>query len=125
METLREGLGEMGFDVGRRAIKIDNATALKIMRQWSTFVSEKERKRKLQEQEKTGELEGPAQPKLVTLPSIITVRDFAVKLNMPVTRLLQTLMNNGILTALNEKIDYETVFYRDDDHSVRNYDDEL
>ncbi len=108
MESLREALPEMGFDVGRRAIKIDNATAIKIMRQWPTYQAEKERKRRLLEQEKTGDTAVPAQPKNVTLPAIVTVRDFAVKLNIPVTRLLQTLMNNGILTALNEKLDYDT-----------------
>jgi len=26
---------------------------------------------------------------------------------------------------MGEQISYETVFYRDDDHSVRNYEDEL
>jgi translation initiation factor IF-2 len=39
---------------------------------------------------------------------VVTVRDFAVRTNLPVTKVIQSLMNNGILAALNEKIDFET-----------------
>lgn len=96
---------QIGIDVGRRAIKIDDKVAHKILKNWSEYRPlifkkpvEEEKKEDIPEAEK------PA----VSIPSVITVRDFAVLLNLPVTKLLQTLMNNGILTALNEKIDYET-----------------
>lgn len=102
---LHEGLEQMGIDVGRRAIKIDNAVALKVMRNWSAYKATLERARK---EEVSEEVAGPKEKTIVTLPTVTTVRDFAVLLNIPVTRLIQTLMNNGILTTLNEKIDYDS-----------------
>lgn len=102
---LYELFPQIGIDVGRRAIKIDDKVAHKILKNWSEYRPlifkkpvEEEKKEDIPEAEK------PA----VSIPSVITVRDFAVLLNLPVTKLLQTLMNNGILTALNEKIDFET-----------------
>ncbi|MBI4253218.1 translation initiation factor IF-2 [Candidatus Uhrbacteria bacterium] len=96
---------QIGIDVGRRAIKIDDKVAHKILKNWSEYrlllfkkPAEEEKKDDAPEAEKPS----------VSIPSVITVRDFAVLLNLPVTKLLATLMNNGILTALNEKIDYET-----------------
>lgn len=103
---LHEALPQMGFDIGRRAIKIDNAVALKIMKQWPAYQQnlQKAQKEVEAEQEKLS----PRIKPVVPLPPVITVREFAVLLNIPVTRLIQTLMNNGILAALNEKVDYET-----------------
>lgn len=101
---LHEVLPHMGIDVGGRAIKIDERVANRILRNWSHY-------QHLLIKEVAPEEEGPVVPvekKPVKLPTVITVRDFAVVLNIPVTKLIQTLMNNGILTALNEKIDYDT-----------------
>ncbi len=103
---LHEALPHMGFDIGRRAIKIDNAVALKIMRGWPVY---QQSRKKAAEEAKTEERASlPAEKRTVAIPAVISVRDFAVLLNIPVTRLIQTLMNNGILAALNEKIDYDT-----------------
>jgi translation initiation factor IF-2 len=44
----------------------------------------------------------------VQIPSAITVRDFAAKLNLPVTTIIRELVKNGILASLNERIDYDT-----------------
>lgn len=103
---LHEALPHMGFDIGRRAIKIDNAVALKILRGWPVYQQSKKRAAEEAKTEERAAL--PAEKRTVAIPAIITVRDFAVLLNIPVTRLIQTLMNNGILAALNEKIDYDT-----------------
>lgn len=96
---------QIGIDVGRRAIKIDDKVAHKILKNWSEYRPlifkkpvEEEKREDTPEEEKAP----------VIIPLVITVRDFSALLNIPVTKLLQTLMNNGILTALNEKIDYET-----------------
>lgn len=102
---LYELFPQLGIDIGRRAIKIDDKVAHKILKNWSEYrplifkkpIEEEKRENATQEEKPP-----------VNIPSVITVRDFAALLNLPVTKLLQTLMNNGILTALNEKIDYET-----------------
>lgn len=102
---LYELFPQIGVDIGRRAIKIDDTQANKILNNWSEFRKlifkkpvEEEKREDLPEEER----------KTVAIPQVITVRDFSALLNIPVTKLLQTLMNNGILTALNEKVDYET-----------------
>jgi len=95
---------QIGIDVGRRAIKIDDKVAHKIMKNWSQYQPLLFKK---PEEEVKTEI-APEERKNVEIPAIITVRDFAALLNLPVTKLIVTLMNNGILTALNEKIDYDT-----------------
>ncbi len=102
---LHEGLVQMGIDVGRRAIKIDNAVALKVLKNWGAYHASLA---KAKNDESAVEAAGPKEKVTVMIPAVTTVRDFAVLLNIPVTRLITTLMNNGILAALNEKIDYDT-----------------
>lgn len=102
---LYELFPQLGIDVGRRAIKIDDKVAHKILKNWSEYRKLIFKKPVEEEKQENGPQEEKA---TVSIPLSITVRDFAALLNLPVTKLLQTLMNNGILTALNEKIDYET-----------------
>lgn len=101
---LHEVLPQMGIDVGRRAVKIDDRTANRILRTWSHYQHLLTRKEK---EEEAATAEAQEKPP-VAIPSVITVRDFAVLLNIPVTKLITTLMNNGILAALNERIDHDT-----------------
>ncbi|MBI4272383.1 translation initiation factor IF-2 [Candidatus Uhrbacteria bacterium] len=104
---LYEHLPQMGFDVGRRAIKIDDTVAMKIIRSWSQYQStiKKQREQEKDVAEITSRRE---EKKSILLPLVITVREFSSRTNLPVTKVIQTLMNNGILAALNEKIDFET-----------------
>ncbi|MEK7623875.1 MAG: translation initiation factor IF-2, partial [Patescibacteria group bacterium] len=44
----------------------------------------------------------------VSLPSLITVRHFAERLQLPVTAVMTELMKNGILANQNQNIDYDT-----------------
>lgn len=46
--------------------------------------------------------------KIVNIPQIITVRDFAVRLNIPITVVIAELMKNGIMATINESIDFDT-----------------
>ncbi|EKD56991.1 MAG: hypothetical protein ACD_58C00031G0001 [uncultured bacterium] len=46
--------------------------------------------------------------KIVELPKIITVREFAETLGLPVTTVIGELMKNGIMASINESIDFET-----------------
>ncbi|MBI4600056.1 translation initiation factor IF-2 [Candidatus Uhrbacteria bacterium] len=102
---LYELFPQIGIDVGRRAIKIDDKVAHKILKNWSTYQPLLFKK---PDEEKPLADAAPEEKKPVAIPAVITVRDFAVLLNVPVPKLIVTLMNNGILTALNEKIDYDT-----------------
>lgn len=109
-QKLLQILPEFGFDIGARAVKIDDRVAEQIKKEWRRikFVLQQ---REAQEKEKQRELERQARQSAgatVTLPSILTVKEFANRLNIPVNKLIVELMKNGILTNQNENIDQET-----------------
>ncbi len=108
--TLLEILPEFGFDIGKRAIKVDDRIAQKILRQ-SKYIKEALEKRKEEEAKKRKELERQMRQEKgesVVIPDRITVREFADRLGLPVTTIIAELMKNGILANLNENIDRDT-----------------
>lgn len=46
--------------------------------------------------------------KIIELPQVITVREFAELVNLPVTEIIKTLMKNGIMASINESVDFDT-----------------
>lgn len=108
-KDLKELLPQFGFGVGARAIKVDDIIANRILRQGYAL---KLAWRGKQEAARattvaTGEVAGVALGP-ITIPPSITVRDFAEKLAIPITRLLSELMKSGVIVSLNERIDAET-----------------
>ncbi|MFA6027352.1 MAG: translation initiation factor IF-2 [Patescibacteria group bacterium] len=100
---------ELGFDIGERAIKIDDRVALKV-------ISAIKQKRKsglktslfseeVIEEKKPEEESGK---KTINIPEKITVKQFADKLGKHVTELIAILMKNGIMATINENLDFET-----------------
>ncbi|MDD5251718.1 MAG: translation initiation factor IF-2 [Patescibacteria group bacterium] len=106
-EELREKLPMLGFDVGRRAIKVDDHLVDRIMAKW-TEMSKLERLKVKYQQEKQIMEQAVARVKEVSLPKVISVRDFAAKLSLPLNMVIAELMKNGILATVNERIDYTT-----------------
>lgn len=110
-DELREKLPELGFAVGSRAIKIDNRQSQLIIKAWS----EMKRKERLAEKvkfqksrvERLAEIPD-SERKAISIPQITTVRDFASILDVPVPRVMQELMRNGIMASINERIDFDT-----------------
>ncbi len=107
-QELRDKLPRLGFDIGQKAIKIDNRTANKIISQWNNLIKQLE----IQEQKEKGkndmEEEKIETKKEIKIPSFITVRNFAQIADLPVNQVLSELMKNSIFSSLNEKIDFET-----------------
>jgi len=104
---LLEKLPVLGFDVGRRAIKIDDVLGEKIFKKWI----ENERRERLRGVLLAGSVQAggvAVEKKDVTLPQVIIVRELAGKLNLPVTKVIQQLMKAGILASQNERLDFET-----------------
>lgn len=107
---LLEKLPELGFDIGKRAIKVDDRLAMKITEAW------KRRERGIREKERISEIRQAeaeienrrAQGSEIKIPSIITVREFAVLLGISINELLLALMKNGVLVSMNERIDFDT-----------------
>ena len=103
-KELRQKLPELGFDIGMRAIKIDDRVAQKVIEMWSRITKEqKDKKTEKQKDIKTEEQE----EKPIAIPSFITVHDFAEKLNLSVVRVISELLKNGVTANINERIDYE------------------
>ncbi|MDD5438138.1 MAG: translation initiation factor IF-2 [Patescibacteria group bacterium] len=109
-QELLDKLPELGFDIGARAIKIDNVMAEKIFRKWT----ERARRERLRgqllanSQQANRAAQEAVVKKEIFLPEIIIVRELAGKLNLPVTRVIQELMRAGILASQNERLDFET-----------------
>ena len=99
-----------GFDIGQKAIKIDDRTAELVMRKWKFIKRDLDKKKQLEQEEKNQkerELRKES-GETVTLPDRLMVKDFAERLNLSVTEVIKELMKNGILANQNQDIDYET-----------------
>jgi len=109
-QKLLQVLPEFGFDIGARAVKIDDRVAQQIQRDWRRikFVLE-ERDRKEKEKEKELEKQMRRESGIVVqIPSVLTVREFSDLLKMPINKLILELMKNGILATQNENIDHDS-----------------
>ncbi|MFA5183902.1 MAG: translation initiation factor IF-2 [Patescibacteria group bacterium] len=106
-QELRELLPQLGFAIGQKAIKVDNNTAKKIIKDWPFLRREWEQKKRAAEIKKQDEVL-PKEKKTIAVPSVITVRAFAELAGIPVNRVLAELMKNGVFTSINEKIDFDT-----------------
>lgn len=108
-QELLAKLPELGFDVGARAIKVDDRVADQIYKKWIENARRERLRDQLTRQQSAGPMNAPGSaPREVELPPVIAVRDFAGKLNLPVTRVIQQLMKAGILASQNERIDFMT-----------------
>lgn len=110
-DELRSKLPELGFDIGGKAIKLPDRDVGKIMAAWNEMKKRQYLQKKMEDQKARAErklkvVEGTAEH--VFIPSTISVRDFAAKLNLPVQKVMQELMRNGILAALNQHVDFES-----------------
>lgn len=109
-KDLMELLPQYGFDIGLRAVKVDDRVANQIIKRWNFIKRDlEEKRRKAAEEKKQKEKElRREQGQSVVLPALITVRHFAERLQLPVTAVMIELMKNGILANQNQNIDYDT-----------------
>jgi len=110
-EELLEKLPGLGFDVGLRAIKIDNVLAERIKGAWAQQARRERIKQKMQTRHVAQDdalPAGEAPKQQLHMGDKITVNDLAQKLNTEVPHLIGYLMKNGIMASLNEQVDFET-----------------
>ncbi|MDP2812342.1 MAG: translation initiation factor IF-2 [bacterium] len=109
---LLEKLPELGFDIGARALKIDDALAPKIIQAWKKAQRKEVFKQELSKVEERGKEINPADAeknfKEISIANEIVVKDLAEIMKLPVAKLMGELMKNGIMVSLNERIDFET-----------------
>ncbi|MDD5290103.1 MAG: translation initiation factor IF-2 [Patescibacteria group bacterium] len=109
---LLEILPQLGFDIGKKAIKVDDRVARDIFHKFQDprvrekFLGEGGQKLKTVKEMTTPLLAG--QSRIVEVGDTITVKELAIKLNVPVTRLILQLMKNGVMASINERVDFET-----------------
>ena len=101
-------LPALGFDIGARAIKVDDRVADQIYKKWLENVRRERLRDQLVRSSVVTSTEVGAPKTEVLLPTTIAVRDFAGKMGMPVTRVIQQLMKAGILASQNERLDFTT-----------------
>ncbi len=108
---LLEKLPSLGFDIGAKAIKIDDRLAPKIIDAWKRAEKKEAFKKELSkvtEIRDKGKNDTSAIQKEVAIADTIIVKDMAQAMNLPVARLMAELMKNGVMVSLNEKIDFDT-----------------
>src|SRR3989339_583335 len=109
---LREKLPQLGLGYGRNTVKVNDREAQRIVQAWT----EMKRRERLGEKRDEQLVRGAAQragdkpvaERTMMLPSVMTVRDFAALIDVPIAKVMRELMKNGILASLNERIDFET-----------------
>jgi translation initiation factor IF-2 len=118
---LLEILPEFGFDIGKKAIKVDDKVARKILDKSSEIKDkiEANKKAKLEEFKRLQEQDdGIKEKKEVEIPSVVTVRELARIIDQPVNEVIKELMKNGVMASLNERIDFETASIIADEFNV-------
>ncbi len=91
---LRVRINQAGFRVSPKANKIDNQMAKQILNSLS--------------QQRAPVQTGPKEPKEVSLPAVMSVKELAQILGLDVTVVIKKLIQNGVLASINEEIDYDT-----------------
>ncbi|PIZ99766.1 MAG: translation initiation factor IF-2 [Candidatus Komeilibacteria bacterium CG_4_10_14_0_2_um_filter_37_10] len=108
---LLEKLPELGFAIGKRAIKVDDRLVNKITMAWSEH---KRREQMAAEEANVTEIRLDAKKseqkldKIIQIGDTIIIRDLADIMKVPINKLMVELMKNGIMATLNQAIDYET-----------------
>jgi translation initiation factor IF-2 len=54
------------------------------------------------------QLQIKAKTGVIEIPSIVSVKEFSEKCGLPVAEVIATLLKNGIIATINQKLDYET-----------------
>jgi translation initiation factor IF-2 len=116
---LRLVLPVLGFDVGARAIKVDNKIAQAVIKKLRGPAKQKflqlvaePRTTAVKTMEKP---DGQAAGKTLIIPAEIVVKELARKINIDVTKLVAELMKEGVMASLNDRIDFETAAIVADD----------
>jgi len=109
---LREKLPQLGLGYGRNAVKVNDRDAQRITQAWTEMKRRERLGVKRDEQLTRGATQRagdkPVADRIVPLPPVMTVRDFAALIDVPIARVMRELMKSGILASLNERIDFET-----------------
>jgi len=109
-QELLDILPQMGFDIGKRAIKVPDYQVDRIIQAYQQY----RRRRQMEEEERYyEEMKAKRLAELgasggVKLPETVTVRQLSEVLGLPVAKVISEMMRNGIMATINKSIDFET-----------------
>jgi translation initiation factor IF-2 len=128
-EELRKFIAQIGFPMPEKNKNISDKKAEKI-RKVATAKTQKEAKTQREpsstlkateeKEEEEESLQGKKEQTLIELPSVISVKDFASILGLPVSDIITELIKNGVMANINEEIDFETAAIIADDLGFKN-----
>lgn len=105
---LLDKLPELGFDIGKKAIKVNDKLAQEIIIAWRKYEKRQKEKELYLKGKEIKEKKQVEEKGEVKIPAVLTVREFSALLNMPVTDVIAELMRNGVMASVNQRIDYDT-----------------
>lgn len=95
IQEVRSKAKEKGYFISPKANKVDNYVARKLIEAFA-------------QAPKVEVNATPKAPTKIKIPGFIKVRDFALLLKLPVTKVITTLITNGVMATINEEVDFET-----------------
>ncbi|MBI4407216.1 MAG: translation initiation factor IF-2 [Candidatus Kerfeldbacteria bacterium] len=103
-------VAELGFDIGERAIKVDDTIAVRLIAAIKNHHKLGQRKSLFSHERQVEEVKAELDPgaKVLDVPDPVTTKQFAELLGKPVTDLISILMRNGVMATINENIDFDT-----------------
>ncbi|MBI5077403.1 translation initiation factor IF-2 [Candidatus Falkowbacteria bacterium] len=108
VQELKDKLPELGIDIGQKAIKVDDTLAQRITRAWREYQDRERQKRDYLRLTEKVEKTLSSGDKKVEIPPVLTVRDFAEILDLPVSAIIAQLIKNGVMASMNQRIDFDT-----------------
>lgn len=109
-KELKRELPELGFHIGPRAIQIPDKQAHEVVELYNQKKAREKELQKAKEKidKKTKERETPEkEQKTIVIPSTIPVYQLAKKLDLNIKKVMNELVKNGVLSSINESLDYE------------------
>lgn len=101
-------VNELGFDIGERAIKVDDTIAVRLIQAIKEHRKKSQRKSLFVGERQVVKAAAEPSNRTLEVPDPITTKQFAELLHKPVTDLIAILMRNGIMATINENLDFET-----------------
>jgi translation initiation factor IF-2 len=87
-----------------------SAEELAIMKEQDREAFREQKKHRASSQKRGYKEQTQIKPKegIVEIPAILSVKEFAEKTGMPVSKVIATLLNNGIIATINQQLDFDT-----------------
>ena len=86
-QELRDKLPQLCFDIGQKAIKVDDKIASRIINHWPILIKQLIAKEQAEKKETTAETAVVTKKKEIKIPNFITVRVFSPQPDPPIKKM--------------------------------------